>query len=200
MKFVIDIDECNKSPVPLESTLFVLAMYFDKFVGKPAFEEAIRRDLVVFSGYDHLGNPRNPKISQKGVDYIESIVLNSEFPPAKIQDRFENLATQLRYLFPEGKKAGTAYMWRDSVPLITKRLKAFIKKYGDNYTDKEIIEATKKYVESFNGDYRYMQLLKYFILKRVNTQDGEIEDTSQLLSYLSNTGEDLTDDWNTSLK
>ena len=91
-------------------------------------------------------------------------------------------------------------MWRDSVPLITKRLKAFIKKYGDNYTDKEIIEATKKYVESFNGDYRYMQLLKYFILKRVNTQDGEIEDTSQLLSYLSNTGEDLTDDWNTSLK
>ena len=162
MKFVIDIDECNKSPVPLESTLFVLSMYFDKFVGKPAFEEAVRREFIVFSGYDHLGNPKNPKISQKGIEYIETIVLNSEFPPSKVNDRFEDLAIELRKLFPEGKKAGTAYMWRDSIPIITKRLKAFVKKFGDNYTDSQIINATRRYIESFNGDYRYMQLLKYF--------------------------------------
>ena len=77
-------------------------------------------------------------------------------------------------------------------------LKAFVKKFGDKYRDEDIIEATKRYINSFNGDYRFMQLLKYFILKRVIVE-GEIEETSQLLSYLSNSNEDERQDWTSML-
>ena len=73
-----------------------------------------------------------------------------------------------------------------------------VKKFGDKYSDEDIIEATKRYINSFNGDYRFMQLLKYFILKRVIVE-GEIEETSQLLSYLSNSNEDERQDWTSML-
>lgn len=198
MKFIIDTEICDKQAVPIDTTLLLIAMYLDKFVGRGSFDDAVYRGLIVHSGLDINNNPKNPKITQKGVDYVESIFLNSEFKEAKIKDRFENLAIELRNIFPEGKKAGTAYMWRDSIPKIVLRLKAFVKKYGD-YKDEDIINATRRYVESFNGDYRYMQLLKYFIFKK-DIIGGESEENSQLLSYISNQGEDLDDDWNTSLK
>jgi hypothetical protein len=198
MKFIIDTELCDKQAVPIDTTLLLIAMYLDKFVGRGAFDDAVFRKMIIHEGLDTNNNPKNPKITQKGIDYVESIFLNSEFNTTKVRDRFENLAIELRSIFPEGKKAGTAYMWRDSIPKIILRLKAFVKKYGD-YKDEDIINATKRYVESFNGDYRYMQLLKYFIFKK-DIIGGESEENSQLLSYISNQGEDLDDDWNTSLK
>lgn len=90
------------------------------------------------------------------------------------------LADKLRALYPEGKKNGTCYYWRDSTKVIAQRLAIFFKKYSNRFTVDDIIEATRAYVNSFNGDYRYMQLLKYFIYK---------DDNSQLLSYLENAGQ-----------
>ena len=81
-------------------------------------------------------------------------------------------------------------------------------KYGD-HTDKEIIDATKSYVNSFNGDYRYMQLLKYFIWKNKVTGGelvdgrmvGEVEKQSQLAAYLEDTEEtQIATDWDTELR
>ena len=63
--------------------------------------------------------------------------------------------------------------------------------------------ATKKYVDSFKGDYRYMQLLKYFILKK-NT--NTLEENSQFLSYLENLNDvdidtdNQSNDWTIELK
>ena len=65
------------------------------------------------------------------------------------------------------------------------------------YTEEQIIKAAKKYVESFNGDYRYMKLLKYFIFKE------EIESsTSDLLTYIENAEEesDLKNNWDIVMK
>lgn len=108
------------------------------------------------------------------------------------------LADAMRVLFPSGKKPGTNYYWRDSSEIIAQRLSLFFKKYGNNYSSNQIINATKKYVESFNGDYRFMQLLKYFINKQ-NRQTGEV--TSELASYLSNEGQEdeLSNDWTSNL-
>ena len=93
------------------------------------------------------------------------------------------LADKLRALYPSGRKEGTAYMWRDSTKTIAKKLLTLKAKYNAVFTDEQAIEATKKYVETFNGNYAYMQLLKYFILKKDLIKG---EETSQLLSYIEN--------------
>lgn len=120
------------------------------------------------------------------VDNLENIVdcwLNEEHYVKSNKERFLVLADKLRELYPEGKKAGTNYMWRDSRLVIAKKLQTLSEKFQVKFTDEEAIDATKRYVEQFNGNYQYMQLLKYFILKRdINKQ----EETSQLLSFMEN--------------
>lgn len=109
------------------------------------------------------------------------------------------LAEKMREVYPSGKKPGTEYYWRDSTKVIAERLSIFINKYGDIYSDEEILNATKKYVESFNGNYKYMHLLKYFISKK-NPETKE--NSSELLSYLENAGqeEQLNDNWLTDVR
>ena len=89
-------------------------------------------------------------------------------------------------------------MWRDSTAVIARKLKTLVVKYDYEFTEEQALKATKAYVESFNGDYTYMQLLKYFILKTM--PDGEIR--SDFMSYIENEGheDDIGKDWNTSLK
>ena len=121
--------------------------------------------------------------------------MDSEIPDST--KKLMGLATELKNIFPKGRKEGTNFYWADGVALIVKRLKIFIKKYGDIYTEEQIIKAAKKYVESFNGDYRYMKLLKYFIFKE------EIESsTSDLLTYIENAEEesDLKNNWDIVMK
>ena len=77
----------------------------------------------------------------------------------------------------------------------------FFKKYGNKYTNEQIINATKKYVISFNGDYQYMQLLKYFILKTDN-HTGELR--SDFMSIIENGNQKdnlgLNDSWLTEIR
>ena len=81
-------------------------------------------------------------------------------------------------------------------------------KYGE-YTDEQVIEATKAYVASFNGNYTYMQLLKYFIWKNKVTGEevvrgrvvGEVERQSQLAAWIEDTPEKSTSaDWEIELR
>ena len=113
------------------------------------------------------------------------------------EDRLTVLARNMRNIFPDGKKEGTNYYWKDSVPLVAKRLAIFFKNYGDHYTNEQIIDATQRYVDSFNGNYKFMHLLKYFIRKR-DPFTGEYN--SELLSYLENAAQDdVRNDWTSSL-
>lgn len=112
-------------------------------------------------------------------------------------DRLIDLANEMRAIFPKGKKLGTNYYWRDSPDIIAQRLGVFFKKYGNKYSNEQIITATERYVESFNGNYQFMQLLKYFISKQ-NKQTGEVN--SELASYLANEGQDDERNWETTLK
>lgn len=134
-------------------------------------------------------------LTQKGIDFIENIILESD-KDDNIEINLNELATKLRELYPEGKKPGTNYYWRDNNPTIVKKLKIFFKRYG-NYSQAQVIAATKRYVESFNNSQNYMQLLKYFIWK--NKADGS--EDSELLNYLENTEIiNSNSDWTTILK
>jgi hypothetical protein len=201
MKFYIDTDECAKLNLPVSTALYLAALYYKECINRNTFEESLSRGLVNFSGYDKFYEPMKVTITQQGVDFVESIFLNSEFKPKEKEvDRFEGLATKLRELFPKGKKPGTSIMWRGSNYEIVKKLKTLIKKTGAEFTDEQAIEATKKYIESFNGNYAYMQVLPYFILKQVPV-NGVYEEKSQLLSYIENAGqEDVDNNWTSELR
>lgn len=135
-----------------------------------------------------------------GAETIKNVIADS-LSKQEVGDRdFEALARALKELFPKGKKDGTSQYWAEGVALIVKRLKLFFKKYGKDFTNEQIIEATKSYVESFNGNYSFMRTLKYFIFKEAINAAGEVESTSDLLSYIENKGQaNLNNDWTTNL-
>lgn len=137
------------------------------------------------------------KIDNNKFSEIETMVAKATVVQSK-GDRLLNLANALREVFPVGKKPGTNYYWRDSPDIIAQRLGVYFKKYGNKYSDEQIINAAKRYVESFNGNYQFMQLLKYFISKQ-NKQTGEVN--SEMASYLANEGQEgLRNDWDLELK
>ena len=140
------------------------------------------------------------RLTNKGTEVLDSVIMDSD-KEQEPQDRLIQLATKLKEIFPKGKKDGTNYYWADGVALIVRRLKLFFKKYGNTYTDEQIIQATEKYVQGFNGNYQYMRLLKYFIFKEKVGANGEVEGDSELISYIENAGqeEDLRNDWTSSL-
>lgn len=200
MKLYFDAKECEKARIPIDTALYVASLYLGKLITTSTFQDVCARGLIEFDGFDVKRVPINARLTQTGIDVIETIFLNSEFNvPNNKKDRFDKLAKQMQDLFPEGRKAGTKLMWRDSLPIISKRLKSIVKKYNAKFTDEQALEATKKYVESFNGDYQFMQVLKYFISKR-NPMTGD--ETSQFLSYIENAGHEdvINEDWINSIR
>ena len=141
------------------------------------------------------------RLTNKGTEVLDSVIMDSD-KEQEPQDRLIQLATKLKEVFPKGKKDGTNYYWADGVALIVRRLKLFFRKYGNKFTDEQIIQAAEKYVQGFNGNYQYMRLLKYFIFKEKVGANGEVEGDSELISYIENAGqeEDLRNDWATTLR
>lgn len=187
MKFVIDSDVIAKDNITIQE-FSVLLYYIAGGVG--ILNESLCSSL--WNKGFLIKDIEGYMLDNNKISLIESWAAQSSVT-SSTKNRLESLASKLRDLYPSGKKAGTNYYWKDSVALISQRLAMFFKKFGDGFTDEQIIQATKGYIESFNGNYQYMQLLKYFIYKR-GVEKGE--ETSQLLSYMENNGQvDTNDSW-----
>lgn len=160
--------------------------------------------VLISKGYitvnrNELFLPIGWRLTNVGKDMLNGIIVDSD-KHQEPQDKLTELATKLKAIFPKGKKDGTNYYWSDGVPLIIRRLKLFFKKYGNDFTNEQIIQATEKYVEGFNGSYQYMRLLKYFIFKEKVGANGEIEGDSELINYIENADdEDLRNEWTSTL-
>lgn len=143
--------------------------------------------------------PSKLDITLEGDAAVEG-VLSGSMINEDSNNRLENLAQKLIDIFPKGRKEGTNYMWRDSKINITRRLKVLQEKYKIDFTDDQAIKATKAYVDSFNGNYKTMRLLKYFLYK-LETKDGAVEFNSEFASLLDNEGEMeiAREDWTNSL-
>ena len=196
MDFHINKETLAKSGISVDMAFYLASIYFDKPYTYDTFDLASKQGLITYNHLDRYNLPIQPKLTREGVELVESIFLNSEFKGDKGigTDRYDELADKLRELYPKGRKEGTSYLWRDSHAKIANKLRTLVKKYNFKFTDEQAINATKRYIESFNGNYSYMQLLKYFILKK-DKDTGE--ENSQLMSYIEN--EDCTDagndDW-----
>ena len=198
----INEDACKKYGItPSEAVL--LCLYNIEDAPTKCVENLINK------GYVTTFNAKKEfAVTKEGEAKITSILLESDPSVSKSCIDYFELAKKLKEIFPKGKKAGTNLYWTDGIPLIVKRLKLFIKKYDyeNSITQDQIIAAAQKYVDSFKGDYTFMQLLKYFISKNA-VKGGEVEEQSQLLSYIENANQDseeeasqLKIDWEVELR
>lgn len=186
-KVSINKDVLEKYNLSMDEFL-VLLLTYNKANIREVKQSLVEKRLADFSVFDD-----ELVISSTTKDLITSISIDSDVKVLSKDKEFRELADKLKELFPKGKKAGTTYMWRDSTAVIARKLKTLVVKYDYQFTEEQAIKATKAYVESFNGDYTYMQLLKYFILKSL--PDGEIK--SDFMSYIENEGQEdeLSDNW-----
>ena len=163
-------------------------------------EEALIQKGLITAERNDLFQQIGWRLTNKGTEMLDSVIMDSD-KEQEPQDRLIQLATRLKEIFPKGKKDGTNYYWTEGVALIVRRLKLFFRKYGNKFTDEQIVQAAEKYVQGFNGNYQYMRLLKYFIFKEEVGANGEVEGGSELINYIENAGqeENLRDDWTSSL-
>ena len=111
-----------------------------------------------------LYNKVSAVVSNNTKELIASIIIDSDRAVINKDSEFNRLAEKLREIYPKGVKPGTTYLWRDSIPIIARKLKTLVTKFGVTFTEEEAIKVTQRYVNSFGDDKKFMQLLKYFIL------------------------------------
>lgn len=196
MKISIDKKVCEKNGLTVSETLaLLLVKSCDDIHG--LIEEMKEKHMLV---QDDLF--KELLLSRKWNDILITVLLDSD-DRKEDPKRINKLVEQLREIFPTGRKEGTTQYWRGNRKEIAQKLKTFFKLYGE-HTDEQILDAAKKYVESFNGQYRHMRLLKYFLIKneRKETEDGvKVVEISDMASYIENAddSDDLKDDWTTTI-
>ena len=183
MKYRIDTEILERGGIELDEALYLLSVYKKKPINFNTVQKVkVENKILKFE------NPRDPvKITPKGQSFIESILAKSKIHVSSDNlERYRDLADKMREVYPKGLKPGTNYQWRDSTAIIADRLMKLVAKYNIEFTDEEAVEATKRYIASFNGNYKYMQILKYIISKQKPIEGAPAEQNSQFLSFLQN--------------
>lgn len=196
MKYTIDTEVLAREGIELDEALYLLSLYKKKNIDTGTIERLKRKDKILVP--DDMPN----KLTSRGVSLIETIIAKSKLHiSSSDMERYRTLADKIRDLYPKGLKPGTNYQWRDSTAIIADRLIKLVAKYNIEFTDEEAVDATKRYIESFNGNYKYMQILKYFISKQKPVENAPAEQNSQFLSFLQNKESGMTnsDDWTLNL-
>ena len=192
MKLTIDQTILDKNNLTIEEFLVLFLSAREVDIG------VISQSLVAKGLADKdLFSSGKLVISDKVKDLISTISIDSDKNVIDKDSEFTELATELREIYPAGRKDGTTYMWRGTTAEVAKKLKTLVVKYGYTINREDVLKATKEYVNSFNGNYRYMQLLKYFILKSVRDADGNVDIKSELMSLIENSDQidAQRDDW-----
>lgn len=187
MKYVIDEAIAEKMGLTLPQVLLLMFLKTGSDVNWTLAE------LMDKSAILKVGTPPNRfALTQRWNDLCDNILLISD-KSIPTEDEIMPIAEKLMQIFPQGKKPGTPYYWKCNKREVMLKLKSFFKLYGRAYTEEEILNAARRYVDSFNGDYRFMRLLKYFIWKK-DVAEGEV---SELATFIDNEGQedDTGDSW-----
>lgn len=192
MKYVLDDAIAEKMGLSLPEVLVLMLVKTGADI-KLIFSELVSKEAIV-----PIGAPLTRyMLTQRWSDLCDNVLLTSDkYVPS--EDVIVPIAEKLMQIFPQGKKPGTPYYWKCNKREVTLKLKSFFKLYGNTYTEEQIVNAARDYVDSFNGDYRFMRLLKYFIWKK----DGEQGEISELATFIDNAGQEDEGDnsWVTELR
>jgi hypothetical protein len=120
----------------------------------------------------------------------KNVVNNILIECGNIDNRnLDALAVKMQKCFPEGKPQGGVAYYRANKREIVFQLQKFFFQYG-SYSDEDIIAATKGFVDSFNGNYKYLPVITNFILKSTKALDElgnpVVKESSQLATQLEN--------------
>lgn len=209
-----------KHNITVEEAFLLLLIYREADLEK--IEESLIKKGYITANLKHQFS-KAWIVTRMGAEALDAAIIDSDKSQEskEVSVRLETLASKLKELFPSGKKDGTSYYWAEGSALIVRRLKLFFKKYKsalndifkeeyetlseeefNNFIDDKIVKATQQYIRSFNGNYTYMRLLKYFILKEKIGASNEVEGDSQLLSHIENLDQEdtLKNDWDITLR
>lgn len=188
MKIILDEKQCLKENLTMQEALIAIAVSMGDF--KNAYANMVNRGII---------SKEKPEVLDEWNTVVHKLKATED------EAHLMELAKQMQECFPKMKKPETVFYFRCNQREIALRMKKFFEIYGE-YSDEQIINATKKYVASFMGDYRLMMLLKYFISKnkRVMDENGEshVAETSELATILENMSDEeeipdmgSSDDW-----
>ena len=190
MKITIDEKVCTKHKMTMAEVLLALAVRSMKAydVFNMVQREILMEDNDLVDWY---------KVTQHWSDVLDEIISDSSGTIEKSDEELLELAKQMREIYPQGKMKNrygqlTPYYYRCNNGEVVKKLKKFFSIYG-NVSNEDILDATRRYVASFQGNYINMRLIKYFILKDdvKPTEDGNhVEQISDLATFLENKGEE----------
>ena len=188
MKLIIDEEIIQKNELSLYEFLMALAIKLGIDFTK-TLESLSTKEVII----------KDPKegmlITSHWADIIDDIILSSD-SSMPTTNSLDSLAGKMMAIMPQIKKEGTKYYFKCNKREIILKLKKFFKLYGQ-YSDDQILEATQRYVSSFNGNYSFMRILKYFILKDERKQDSEgntyVDEVSELATFLENKNSSLSE-------
>jgi len=198
MRIAIDEKICLKHKMTVQEVLLALVMRMGEV--PDVIENMLNREILVDTG--------EYQVTQHWSDVLDEILSDSSGSIEKSDDEILELAKQMRELYPQGKMKDrygrlTPYYYRCNNGEVVKKLKKFFTIFG-SVSDEDILDATRRYVASFQGNYTGMRLIKYFILKDdvKPSEDGtgHVEQISDLATFLENkeSEEEVNnDDWTT---
>ena len=195
----ININEkvCEENNLSVPKALALAAIQYST---PKDYEELIKEGLITKYNGSMFEPERRYSLMDKAEELLTKIIINSDSNVTKRSTSIEELADKLRNIYPNGKIINSNYYYRCNRQDIINKLKTFFKMYGTKYTDEQIINATQKYIDSFNGNYTYLKLLKYFIWKDERLKGESVQ--SLLADFIENeSAEDTTSsDWTVELK
>lgn len=185
MKLTISERSCLKYNLTLPETLFALAVKNCKNT-KQSLCGMLKKGIFVKEKDVYV-------LSQQWSEILDLILAESPKTSEKPNDVLLELAGKMQKLYPKGKmldKFGriTPYYYRNNKAEVAKKLQKFFEVFG-KIPHEDILDATKRYVDSFNGNYSGMRLLKYFILKddiKPGEEGDHVEQISDLATFLEN--------------
>ena len=181
MKITIDEKVCLKHKMTIEEMLFALAIRNSKNPSHTINNMTLREILV--------RDDESYAVTQHWSDVLDEILVGSG-GCTKTDEELKSLAKKMIDAYPHGamidRRTGrpTTYYFQCNNAEVRNKLKSFFNRY-DVYSDEEILDAEKRYVARWNGNYQQpgFRQLKYFIFK-VDKETGEV--TSPLLDFLEN--------------
>lgn len=191
MKLIISDKVCIKNDTTLVKTLLALAV---KCCPNPlkVFEDMQKNGSIVQDGEKYYVSPNFDET-------VEKILTDSPKAPVELSDDLLKLASKMQKIFPACKMRDrygreTSFYYRSNRSEVAKRLKRFFEIFGE-VPEEKLLNATQRYVDSFQGNYSGMRLIKYFILKDAikEQEDGNhVEQVSDLATFLENEGAEET--------
>lgn len=128
------------------------------------FPEEKRKSIqnLLRRGFLEEGEDKELVVTEEGerlLDKADSLLTKNPIEEVEQAEAIEYWIDDFRKLF-YGYKVGAM----GSKSSCLKKMKVFLKK-NPNVTKEDVINATRAYIDSLNGDYRFLQQADYFITK-----------------------------------